>query len=854
MKKLVCIFQSALLLILASSISQSANAQLGLKTYDTLSANQLAQNLAGAGVIISNVIINCDSAGYGTFNGVNSNLGMDEGLLLTSGLRTNAKGPNDDTGITGAMNHGGDADLNKLLTNKVTHDACALEFDVYVTSDTVKFNYIFGSDEYLEFVNTSFNDVFGLFISGPGINGPFSKKAINIALIPGTTTAVAINSVNNLLNSAYYVNNGTGNTAPQDTSPYYIQYDGFTTVLTAVAAVQKCQTYHIKIVVADAGDYMMDSGVFIESGSLKANGLSVKSKVFVENNFPYIVEGCNHGTFDFSRSKVDSFKQVVHYVIGGTATNGLDYTWIPDSVTIAPMQKSASIIIDPLMDGIPEALENVIVYIIDPCSGNNIDSALLEIKDHIQVIAPPDTTICPFDTIKLTASGAAKYVWTPSKSLSIDTIADPYFFPTKTTQYVVGGGVSTCWDYDTLTVFVRPIPPVDAGPDIDLCEGKNTIVTATGASSYLWSPAKGLSDPNIANPVLGPSSSTVYFITGTDSNGCTGFDTLQVFVHQNPNANILESDTTICPGEAFPLHALGNGIYSWTPTSGLSNDTIANPIVIINASKVYTLSISNSYGCTDSDQISLQVYPKTDPMAAPDTTICMNSKLTLRAFNGIAYAWEPAALLDFPNTQKPTASIPWPQVFTVIITDINGCHARDSVSIKLYPSSPVIAGPDQSIFRGDSTQLQASGGLSYIWSPATDLNNPNIPNPEASPSQTIVYFVTGTDSNSCNTTDSVIIYVLDRPLMIIPNAFSPNQDGLNDVFKPVILDAKTQIDAFRIYNRWGNLIYETQDINQGWNGKFNSIDQPVGNYIYFISGVSSIGQAFVKKGNFTLLR
>lgn len=854
MRKLVYIIQCIFLFIVLLSVSPSANAQIGLMTYDTLSDNQLAQNLAGGGVIISNVIVNCDSAGYGTFNGKNSNLGMDEGVLLTSGLRTNAKGPNDDTGITGSMSHGGDADLNKLLSNTVTHDACILEFDVYVTSDTIKFNYIFGSDEYLEFVNTSFNDVFGLFISGPGINGPYSKKAINIALVPGTSTPVAINSVNDLLNSAYYVNNGTGKTAPQDTSPYYIQYDGFTTVLTAIAAVQKCQTYHIKIAVADAGDFMMDSGVFIESGSLKSNEVSVKSKAIIDNNYPYIVEGCNHGIFTFSRANVDSLKKTVYFTIGGTASNGLDYTWIPDSITIAPMQKSASIMIDPLADGIPETIENVIVYIVNPCSGNVIDSAWLEIKDHVQAIAPPDTIICPFDTIKLAASGGATYLWTPSNSISIDTIADPYFFPDKTTQYVVGAGVMACWDYDTMTVYVRSAPPLDAGPDIDLCEGKNTLVTATGAISYLWSPANGLSDPNIANPIVGPSSSTIYFITGTDSNGCTAIDTLQVLVHQNPVANILESDTSVCPGEAFQLHALGNGIYSWTPASGLSDNTIPNPIVTINTPTVYSLSIINSYGCTATDQISLQVYPKTDPMAAPDTTVCVNTSIELRAFKGIAYAWEPAALLDFPNTQKPIANIPWPQVFTVVIIDNKGCHARDSVTISLYPISPVNAGPDQSIFRGDSTQLHASGGLSYSWSPPTDLDNPNIPDPKASPSLTTIYIVTSTDSNLCSHSDSVIIYVLDRPIMIIPNAFSPNHDGLNDVFKPVILDGKTRVDIFNIYNRWGNLIFNTQDINTGWDGTFDSIDQPVGSYIYFITGVSSLGKAFVKKGNFTLLR
>ncbi len=853
MKQFLGIFKGLIILTIWVSSPATVSGQ-GMVTYDTMSVNELAQALVGGGVVISNVVMNCDSAGYGSFNGVNSNLGMNKGIILTSGFRVNAEGPNDDSGVSGSVARGGDADLNTLIPNYSTYDACTLEFDIFTIADTIKFNYIFGSDEYLEFVGTSFNDVFGFFISGPGINGPYSNNAINIALVPGTNTPVSINTVNDVSNSAYYNVNGTGLTAPQNASPYYIQYDGFTKVLTAIAAVQSCKTYHLKLAVSDAGDHILDSGVFIEAGSLISTGVTLEATTSVGNNYAFAVEGCNQGIFNFTRTKVDSSDKIVHFVIGGTASNGIDYTWIPDSITIPANQSTTALTINPLIDGLTEPIERVKIYIVDPCFGNPIDSAWLDIRDYVQAIAPDDTTICPFDTINLTASGGASYLWNPGNSLSNDTISNPNFFPLTSTQYIVGAGVAGCWDFDTVMVTVNPIPPVNAGPDINLCEGNNTSVTVSGANSYVWSPGFGLSDPTIANPIIGPPASTTYTIVGTDAIGCIGIDTLHVFVHPNPIAHILENDTTICPDEAFQLQVTGGSAYSWTPAAGLSDPFISNPIALINAPVLYSVTVTDSNGCTASDLISLQSFPKTDPMAAPDTSICHNSSLQLRAFNGLDYSWEPTVYLDFPTAQNPIALIPWQITFTVTITDMNGCHPQDSVTIQLLPITPADAGPDQIIYRGDDAQLQASGGLSYVWNPPSDLDNPNIPDPIANPTFTTLYIVTVTNADGCSNDDSVLITVLERPIMIIPNAFSPNHDGLNDVFNMVILDKKTQVDIFRIYNRWGDLVFETSDNNIGWTGVYNSIEQPVGTYIYLISGIASDGTSFIKKGNLTLLR
>ena len=253
-------------------------AQLIVTNPMTQTPQDLVQNvLLGPGVTVSNITFNggagniwSEQAGF--FDSNMANVGIPTGIILATGDVTQAAGPN----ATGSNSLGGgnlsspgtcDADLQLLDPTATGFNDCAvLEFDFVPSGDSLKFNFVFASEEYLEFVN-SINDAFGFFISGPGFNGPYANNAENIALVPGTTTPITINTVNNLVNSAYYVDNGDGFTAPFNNDPFYIQFDGLTTVLTAEALVQCGQTYHIKIAIADANDTAWDSAVFLEAGS-----------------------------------------------------------------------------------------------------------------------------------------------------------------------------------------------------------------------------------------------------------------------------------------------------------------------------------------------------------------------------------------------------------------------------------------------------------------------------------------------------------------------------------------------------------------------------------------------------------
>jgi hypothetical protein len=238
----------------------SALAQAQITVTDSLSSSSISTLLEGIGVTVSNVQVNCAAAAMGQFNG-SSELAISQGLVLTSGSVDAVAGPVANF-ASGSYGTAGDASLDADLgMGSITYDACGLEFDCVPQGDTLLFNFSFGSEEYLEFANSSFNDAFAIYLTGPGF-----PLATNVAAIPGGTL-VSINNVNDVVNSAYYYNNE----AP---AGQYVAYDGFTTNLTVFAVVQPGETYHFKVVVADVADGVLDSGVFLEAFSFRSPLLS----------------------------------------------------------------------------------------------------------------------------------------------------------------------------------------------------------------------------------------------------------------------------------------------------------------------------------------------------------------------------------------------------------------------------------------------------------------------------------------------------------------------------------------------------------------------------------------------------
>lgn len=260
-------------LVTIISLQFTLNAQL--ETFTGTIPNPLPLHLLvgsdflGANFTVTNAVFSGYIQALGSFDASMTNLGLSQGVIMTTGTvvgnQNGPIGPNDQ-GNSGwennsSFNISGDLNCSNL------HDVAILKFDFIPNVDTLKVRFIFGSEEYPEYAppnSSGYNDVFGIFISGPGIIGPGNSLIKNIALLPNGTV-VSINSVNSITNNNYFVNNGDGAVYPYNTNPNYIQYDGYTKPITATSALQIGETYHLEIVIADCGDGIFDSGIFIES-------------------------------------------------------------------------------------------------------------------------------------------------------------------------------------------------------------------------------------------------------------------------------------------------------------------------------------------------------------------------------------------------------------------------------------------------------------------------------------------------------------------------------------------------------------------------------------------------------------
>ncbi len=473
----------------------SVNAQIGISTtaYSTPTAAQSLVNniLLGAGVTASNITFTTSGSEpiqLGFFNGVNSNIGLDSGIVMSTGDVANIVPGNFGGGVPFG---GADPDL-LTLANSVppligqnfsvsgTFHTAILEFDFVPAADTVKFRYVFGSDEYTNYINSQYNDVFGFFISGPGINGPYALGAENIAVVPGTNPAlpITISSVQPNLNGQYYISN---------TSQGSVALNGFTTVFTAVSAVTCGQTYHIKLAIADGSDGSLDSGVFLEALSFTSNAVSIVSNTL--NGDTTIVEDCSQAAFEFFRPGSTADTLVLNFNVTGTAIEGTDYAAIPDSITFLPGENTIVVPIIPLADGITEGPESIIIsFTQDICGSYLITSSIWIVPVTPVVSFASDTAIaCPNTNITLEAQFSGGYppysiVWSTGDTASAITVTPGL---TTTYYYTV---VDTCYGIaitDSITVNVSPGLPLQVfGTDICMPEATFDTISATGSGGF----------------------------------------------------------------------------------------------------------------------------------------------------------------------------------------------------------------------------------------------------------------------------------------------------------------------------------------------------------------------------------
>lgn len=400
------------------------------------------------------------------------------------------------------------------------------------------------------------------------------------------------------------------------------------------------------------------------------------------------------------------------------------------------------------------------------------------------------------------------------------------------------------------------VPVVTATNSTGICSGTQIQLNATGAATYSWAPTTGLNNPNIANPIATPVATTEYIVTGTTINGCIAKDTVDITLFPNPVIT-KSNDVTICPGSSAQLLASGGVTYSWSPAGTLNNAAIPNPLATPVVTTTYHVTVTDANTCNNTDSIKVTVRTAATFAVNPPLAICKNKSVQLNASGGDIYSWSPAGTLNNPAIQNPVASPANTTAYSVNILDtVCGFSTNLSTTVTILPLPNVRAGKSNDIdCSTPQSMLTASGASQYSWSPAGTLNNPNSASPIATPTVTTQYNVSGTDFSGCINSDSVIVKVLatNSGGYLMPNAFTPNNDGKNDCYGIKYWGTILRLQ-FSIYNRWGERIFYTTDPNGCWDGTINGVPQDPAVFVYMIKAKTSCQSEVFRKGTFVLIR
>lgn len=762
------------LLVISNLIANTSTAQIVVTQNSNTQA--LAQLLAGTGVSISNWTKTCANNGTGTFTNTSSNLGVPGGIILATGNATSVPNPASSFASTQFTNNG-DAQLSTLTTGTI-YDKCVLEFDIVPQGPILKFDYVFASEEYPEWVCSQYNDVFGFFISGPNPGGGNYTNS-NIAIIPNTTLPVAINTVNGGAPGAN-AGGGTCNGANQSLgySSYYrhnltpvnpnIVYDGMTTVLSAITPVTPCQTYHLKIAIADVADRIYDSGVFLQAYSFTSNPISVSAVSALDYaGFSSAYEGCVGGTFTLTLNQPQLTDVYATVVISGTATNGVDYTAIPTTVMFPAGTTTLNIDLNALADGITEPAENVTIAVLDPCTGIVSSSATITIRDDIPpTITVSDSTLCLGQSTQMIANGGVSYSWSPAAGLSSTTVKNPIATPTVTTTYTVSMQWGSCVKTASATVYVsNPANAITAAPAGVVCNGGSVTLTASPSNgvapySYVWNNASNSSS-------IVASTGGTYTVTATDAYGCTASATRSVTI-SNLSITGLSTNVSCVGGNNGSVDVTVTGAnapftYNWG--GGVTSQDRTNL-----AAGTYTITASNTVGCSVTASYIITQPSATLTTSATNSSVnCFggnNGSINLTVNGGVTpYTFQWSNSANTEDLNSITAG-----TYTVTVTDANGCTALRSVTVSqptaIVTSSTQVNPLCNGAITG-SIDLTVSGGVGpygYGWSNGASTQ-------DISSLSAGTYNVTVADGNGCTVSRSVNI---TQPGGIVINANSTN--------------------------------------------------------------------------------
>jgi gliding motility-associated-like protein len=647
-----------LLLCLISTAFERLNSQVVID--NTVNASSGVQNiLVGNGVTASNITFQGNNAQVGSFTCSGScNLGISNGLVLGSGNVDQVPGndfPDSALGPTSGSSVN-DNDLDLIVGSVGFNDAAIIEFDFVPTGDSLMFNFVFGSEEYPEFVFAGYNDGFGFFLSGPGISGPYSNNAENIALIPGTGTPVTIDNVNASTNSSYFIDNSN------NSDPNTIECNGFTTVLTAFSQVQCGQTYHIKLAIGDAGDDAYDSFVFLQANSFQSNEVHLDLVTPSIGPVGGVYEGCLNAELIFSRPEGQSNPITYDLEYTGTATNSVDVTQLPSEVSFAAMESVVTIDVFALQDNLTEVAENLIVTAlgIPGCNGTQSINVTLIIEDIpvLEVIEPTALINCGQDAVltPTISGGLGEYTVEWDGGVINNTIT---VTPNAATTYpfTVSDicGVVSVDGIATVDFVVNPPLSVEIGADqsltcLDAIEATPDVNGGFGTYTYNWEFNGGFIAANqILNYVNSDGDGEVTLVV-TDECGITADDAFDVvYPAVEVNVDLGDDYAVTCIEETTLTPVIDGGVgtytYSWNLQGGGFLGALSTLDFQTSSNATVILEVTDQCGNTATDQVqfTMQQASVNSDIGSDLTVSCVDITPIDASVNGaignVTYSW-----------------------------------------------------------------------------------------------------------------------------------------------------------------------------------------------------------------------
>lgn len=869
-----------------------------LAVQNTLTPELLVNDLLlGEGVDAQNVTWNHGPANevrvqFGSFENGLPHIGLDHGIILATGGVEVAEGPNDiptahePVPLIEQLN--ADSDLNHLVGGSVLRDVAIVEFDFVPRGDTLRFRYVFASEEYNDHTCSPYNDAFGFFVSGPGIvgNPNFANNARNVAVVPGTNVPVAINTVNSGVagiygansvcnaaspnwqaNSVYFVNNAT------NTDPGTTQFDGFTVPMLIEIPVVCGETYHIKMAIADAVDDKNDSAVFIEAGSFTSEPLLDATLTVIDpTGGPEIaLEGCSSYALELTRYDSMGVQTVFLRAADLAQSEGI-LPDLPAEVTFQPGQANLTLNFTSAHDGIYEGLRpwNLEVRYPEACGLDTAVFALpatIDDRPQMEVAYPASIFIACHDSVQVTVEvlgGNAPYTidWSAAdmEGFAPTLFADHEGTLTALVHDQCGiqeAAVSILVEseaYGPLSVEVAESFEFDCITPVLLTP---TVAGGVGDYTYRWLMEDSLvsTDPVLEQIIERPG---LLIFEADDRCAEPVGQAIEAILSENPiGVDVGENREASCEDELIFAPIVVGGYGALTYTWRVNNQPLGTQPMFTHQpaqNSLLTLTVEDQCGQSNTDSLFISVEDPPLQVSLPaDTVVCMGQRIALEpqvegAIGEMQYEW-PVTGGSLPSyvflAQRD-------QVFTVTVTD--GCGRSASAQIDIEVSDVEA----EFVFEYDDPDRPLRNystlGAQYLWifpDGSTSEAFEPVFSPEVGQVDQVVLYVTNV--HGCEASD---IDFYDPPIQLyIPTAFTPDGDGLNDVFRAV----GQHIASFHlvVFDRGGHVVFETHDIQKGWGGEgARDADHVAGNnmFPYRYTATSWSGQITEGQGVVTLLR